>query len=156
MQWFRHANGKLIFYFVCQCEEDDATQNYGEERVVLVWNRLILPDGWSINLGEMSGTDASGATGLGDRVDNHIDRLAVAIGLSAIVSVIAHAAEEEDDDASLSQSLGDSAAQQAAATGGRIVDRELSVRPTLRVRAGAPVRVLVTEDIALRPYRGAR
>lgn len=125
---------------------------YGDRRLMLVWNRLILPNGWSINLQEMNATDPGGASGVGDRTDNHLDRLGVAIGLSAIISVIANEAEDDDDNNSLAQSVGDSAAQQAAQTGGRIVDRELEVRPTLRVRAGAPVRVLVTRDIELRPY----
>ncbi|MDZ4690304.1 TrbI/VirB10 family protein [Terricaulis sp.] len=130
---------------------DNAT-NYGDRRLLLVWQRLILPNGWSINLEGMQATDASGASGLRDRVDNHFDRLAAAIALSAIISVVANEAEDNEAE-TLTQSVGDAAAQQAAATGGRIVDRELAVRPTLRVRAGAPVRVLVTRDIVLRPYR---
>lgn len=125
---------------------------YGDHRILLVWNRLILPNGWSINLDGMEATDGSGASGLADRTDNHLDRLAAAVLLSSIISVAANETED-DDDSSLSQSLGDAAAQQAAQTGARIVDRELTVRPTLRVRAGAPVRVLVTRDIQLRPYR---
>lgn len=127
--------------------------SYGDRRLVLVWNRLILPNGWSLNLQEMNATDPTGAAGLRDRTDNHLDRLGVAIGLSAIISVIANEAEDDQEQGSLAQSVGDAAAQQAAQTGGRIVDRELTVRPTLRVRAGAPVRVLVTRDIQLRPYR---
>jgi type IV secretion system protein TrbI len=127
---------------------------YGDRRILLSWNRLILPNGWSINLQGMQGSDPAGASGLSDRTDMHLDRLIGAIGMSAIVSVIANNAEDEDDDASLSQNIGDAAAQEAARTGGRIIDRELSVRPTLRVRAGAPVRVLVMRDIELRPYRG--
>ena len=64
------------------------------------------------------------------------------------------AAQAEDDDSNhLTESVGNAAAQEAARVGGRIVDRELSVRPTLRIRAGAPVRVLVSQDIVLRPYR---
>lgn len=129
---------------------------YGDRRLVLVWNRLILPNGWSINLQNMQGADPAGAAGPRDRTDNHFDRLVGAIALSAIISVVANNAEDDDDGASLSQSLGDAAAQEAAGTGGRIVERELSVRPTLRVRAGAPVRVLVMRDIALRPYRENR
>lgn len=129
---------------------------YGDRRLVLVWNRLILPNGWSINLQNTQGADPTGAAGLRDRTDNHFDRLAGAIALSAIISVFANNAEDDDDGASLSQSLGDAAAQEAARTGGRIVERELSVRPTLRVRAGAPVLVLVMRDIALRPYRENR
>jgi len=129
---------------------------YGDRRLVLVWNRIILPNGWSVNLQNMQGADPSGAAGLRDRTDNHFDRLAGAIALSAITSVVANNAEDDDDGASLSQSLGDAAAQESARIGGRIVERELSVRPTLRVRAGAPVRVLVMRDIGLRPYREHR
>jgi type IV secretion system protein VirB10 len=131
----------------------DNAVTYGDRRLVLVWNRLILPNGWSINLQEMNASDPTGAAGLRDRTDHHLDRLGIAIGFSAIISVIANEAEDEDEQVTLSQSVGDAAAQQAAQTGARIVDRELSVRPTLRVRAGAPVRVLVTRDVELRPYR---
>ncbi|MEQ1812407.1 MAG: TrbI/VirB10 family protein [Terricaulis sp.] len=124
---------------------------YGDHRILLAWNRLILPNGWSIDLDGMEASDPSGASGLSDRTDNHLDRLAAAVVLSSIISVIANEAENDDEGASLTQSLGDTAAQQAAQTGSRIVDRDLTVRPTLRVREGAPVRVLVTRDIALRP-----
>lgn len=127
---------------------------YGDHRILLVWTRLIFPNGWSINLQEMAGTDPSGAAGLTDRTDHHLGRLGAAIGLSAIISVIANESEDDDDDRrSLAQSVGDAAAQQAAQTGGRIVDRELTVRPSLTVRPGASVRVLIGRDIALRPYR---
>ncbi len=130
----------------------DNGATYGDKRLLLVWNRLILPNGWSINLRDMIGADPAGASGLRDRTDNHLDRLAGAIGLSAIISVIANEAEGDQERRSLSQSVGDAAAQQAAQTGGRIVDRDLAVRPTLRVRAGGSVRMLVTRDIQLRPY----
>jgi type IV secretion system protein VirB10 len=126
---------------------------HGDRRLVLVWNRLILPNGWSINLQGMNATDPSGAAGLRDQTDNHLGRLAAAIGLSAIISVIANEADDEEEQGSLAQSVGDAAAQQAAQTGARIVDRELGVRPTLRVRAGASVRVLIMRDVQLQPYR---
>ncbi len=125
---------------------------YGDSRILLAWNRLILPNGWSINLENMDASDPSGASGLTDRTDNHLDRLAAAIALSSIITVAANEAEDSES-SGFSQSLGDAAAQQAAQSGARIVDRELAVRPTLRVRAGAPVRVLVTRDIVLRRYR---
>ena len=133
---------------------DNAT-TYGDRRLLLVWNRLIFPNGWSISLRGMEGADPSGAAGLGDRADQHLDRLAGAIGLSAVISVVANEAQDKKSN-SFTQSVGDAAAQEAARTGGRIVDRELAVRPTLRVRAGGAVRVLVTRDIQLRPYRGGR
>ena len=126
---------------------------YGDHRIVLVWTRLILPNGWSINLRQMNASDPTGAAGLTDATDNHLGGLAGAVGLSAIISVIANQSEDDHQtDGSLAQNVGDAAAQQAAQTGSQIVQRELTVHPTLRVRPGANVRVLVTRDIQLRPY----
>ncbi len=129
----------------------DADTAYGERRLLVVWNRLIMPNGWSIPLRAMPGADAAGSAGLTGDVDAHIGRIVVASLISAVLGVAANETEDEDD-ARLSQSIGDAAAQQAAQTGSRIVDRELNVRPTLRIRAGARVRVLVSQDIQLRPY----
>lgn len=128
---------------------------YGDRRIMLAWDRLIFPNGWSINLRQMEASDGAGAAGLGARVDNRLGRLAGAVLLSSVISVVANEAEDDETQGSLSQSVGDAAAQQAAQTGSQIVERELTVRSTLRVRAGAPVRVLVTRDIVLRRYAGA-
>jgi hypothetical protein len=108
--------------------------------------------GWSIALRGMPGTHAAGASGIRDTVDTHLGRIAVASLLSGALSVAANEAENDDSNR-LTESVGNAAAQEAARVGGRIMDRELSVRPTLRIRAGAPVRVLVSQDIVLRPYR---
>lgn len=129
----------------------DSDTLYGERRLLVVWNRLIMPNGWSIPLSAMPGADAAGSAGLTGEVDAHIGRIAVASLISAVLGVAANESEDEDD-ARLSQSIGDAAAQQAAQTGSRLIDRELNVRPTLRIRAGARVRVLVSQDIHLRPY----
>lgn len=132
----------------------DNAVSYGDRRILLSWARLILPNGWSINLQGMRATDPTGAAGLTDRTTNHLPRLGIAIGLSALISVIANESEDDGEEStSLSQSVGDAAAQQAAQTGSRIVDRELTVRPSLTVRPGASVRVIVERDIQLRPYR---
>jgi type IV secretion system protein VirB10 len=129
----------------------DADTSYGEQRLLIVWNRLIMPNGWSIALRGMPGTDATGASGLHGDVDAHLGRIAVASLISGALGVAAN--ESQDDNSSqFAQSVGDAAAQQAAQTGSRIVDRELNVRPTLRVRAGARVRVLISQDLILRPY----
>ncbi len=130
----------------------DAATNHGDQRLLVVWNRLIMPNGWSIALRGMAGTDAAGASGVRDRVDTHLGRIAAASLLSGALSVAANEAEDDNRNR-LSESVGNAAAQEAARTGGRIIDRELNVRPTLRIRAGAPVRVLVSQDIVLRPYR---
>lgn len=129
-----------------------SSQNsYGDTRVFLSWDRLLMPDGSSIDLPQMAATDGAGAAGLQARVDNHLGRLGGAIAISAVLSILANEAEDTSD-GRFTRSLGDAAAQEAARTGGRIVGRELNLRPTLRVPAGAPVRVLVTEDILLESY----
>ncbi len=125
---------------------------YGDRRILIAWNRLILPNGWSIDLQGMEATDAGGASGLSARVDNHLGRVAFASLLSGALSVSANEAQDGES-SGLSPSVGDASAQEAARVGARIVDRELDVRPTLRVPAGASVRLLVGRDIELRRYR---
>lgn len=122
----------------------------GEERLK---SGVKATAGWSIGLAGMEAASPSGAAGLSDRTDRHLDRLAGAVALSAVMSIVANRAEDDERSDRLARGVGDAAAQEAARVGARLVDRELEVRPTLRVRAGAPVRVLVLQDIALRPYR---
>lgn len=129
----------------------DSGTSYGDSRVLLVWNRLIFPNGWSISLRGMEATDPAGAAGLKDRTDYHADRLLGAIAGSAIISVISRNAEGENTNDNVRR-FGDAAAAEAARTGSRIIDRELNVRPTLRIRAGGAVRLLVTRDIPLKRY----
>lgn len=125
--------------------------HYGDRRVRIVWNRLILPNGWSIDLASMAATDQSGAAGLSAQVDDHLDRVVVASVLSGALSTAANSAKDKDS-SFWAQSVGDAAAQEAARAGGRIVDRELEVRPSLRIKAGAKVRVLVERDLVLKVY----
>lgn len=129
----------------------DSDTNYGDQRLRISWRRLIMPNGWSISLQDMPGTDAAGTAGLGGEVDAHLDRIAFASVLSGILSVTANEAESDAEDRT-SASVGDAAAQEAARVGGRLVSRELDARPTLRIDAGTRVRVLVSRDIVLGPY----
>lgn len=129
-----------------------SSQNsYGDKRVFLSWERLLMPDGSSLGLPQMAATDGAGSAGLDARVDNRLGRVGGAIAISAVLSILANEAENTSD-GRFTRSLGDAAAQEAARTGSRVVGRELNLRPTLRVPAGAPVRVLVTDDIFLEPY----
>jgi len=128
----------------------ESENSYGDTRVFLSWDRLLMPDGVSLELAQMAATDAAGSAGLGAKADNHLGRVGGAIAVSAVLSILANEAEDKNDQG-FTRSLGDAAAQEAARTGSRIVDRELNLKPTLRVPAGAPVRVLVTDDILLDP-----
>jgi type IV secretion system protein VirB10 len=130
---------------------------YGQQRAFLIWQRILFANGQSITLGAMPGTDATGATGVADEVDYHSFRLGRAIALAGAITTIGELARDQqrDKDRSLIGSAGDAAAIEAAQVAGRLIDREMKVNPTIRIRAGAPVSVVLTRDVILTPYQEA-
>ena len=124
---------------------------FGQRRILLVWNRLIFPNGRSIVLERQPGTDAQGYAGLEDGVDMHWWDLARAIGLSTLLSVSAELAMDDQD--ALIQALQSGAQDTINNAGQEIIRRQLNVAPTLTIRPGFPVRVMVTRDLVLEPYR---
>lgn len=122
-----------------------------QRRILLVWNRLIFPNGRSIVLERQPGTDAQGYAGLEDGVDMHAWDLAKAVGLSTLLSVSAELAMDDEDE--LIQALQSGAQDTINDAGQEIIRRQLQVAPTLTIRPGFPVRVMVTRDLVLEPYR---
>ncbi len=129
----------------------DSAIAFGQSRVLLVWNRLILPDGQSIVLERQPGTDAGGYSGLEDEVDHHWLRLAGAAALSTILGVGTQL-ETTGEENALIQALRRGGAQSLNQTGQQIVGRNLNIQPTLTIRPGFPVRVIITRDLVLAPY----
>ncbi|NUJ81794.1 TrbI/VirB10 family protein [Methylocystis sp. FS] len=129
----------------------DSQIAFGQSRVLLVWNRLILPSGSSIVLERQPGTDASGYSGLEDEVDHHWLRLVGAAALSTILGVGTQLGTTGDENA-LIQALRRGGAQSLNQTGQQIVGRNLNMQPTLTIRPGFPVRVIITRDLVLAPY----
>ncbi|MBZ9848125.1 TrbI/VirB10 family protein [Mesorhizobium sp. CA14] len=125
----------------------------GQRRVLLVWNRLIFPDGRSIVLERQPGADAQGYAGLEDAVDFHWGELFKAAALSTILSVGAQAGSS-DQDSDIVRALRSGASDSVSQVGQQVVQRQLAIAPTLTIRPGFPVRVLVTRDLALEPYGG--
>ncbi|WP_407696544.1 TrbI/VirB10 family protein [Sphingomonas abietis] len=122
----------------------------GQSRVLLAWNRLILPDGRSISLDRQPGADVSGYAGLEDGVNEHWGKLVKAAILSTILSVGSEAGTSQSEN-NLAQALRSGAANGFSQTGQQIVSRELGIQPTLTIRPGYPVRVIVTRDLVLDP-----
>lgn len=131
----------------------DGDQTYGERRAFLVWERIVFPDGRSISLGDEPGVDSSGAGGVQGRVDHRIPQLIVASVFAGAVTSLGEAARRESSDRgnSLLGDAGDAAALEAARVGGRLIDRELEVKPTIRVAQGTRIQVLLTRDLILEP-----
>ncbi|HYJ52241.1 MAG TPA: TrbI/VirB10 family protein [Allosphingosinicella sp.] len=131
----------------------DSVVAFGQSRALLIWQRIVFPDGSSISLDNLPATDTAGYAGVADRVDFHTWRLLRGIGLSTILGVgtqLTFGGSEAD----LVQALRESAQSNADRAGQRIVERNLDIQPTIRVRPGFPVRVLVHKDLVLRPWRG--
>ena len=125
---------------------------FGQRRVLLVWNRLILPGGRSIVLERQPGADAEGFAGLQDGVDYHWWDLAKAAGLSTLLAVGAELAMDDED--RLVQAIRNGAQDTINDAGQQIIRRQLQIAPTLTIRPGFPVRIIVTRDLVMEPYRG--
>jgi len=130
----------------------DDSVTVGQRRVLLVWTRLIFPDGRSLVLERQPGADAAGYAGLEDRVDNHWGSVLRAAGLSTLLAVGAELSLDEED--RLARTLRDGALDTINEAGQRIVQRQLEVSPTLTIRPGFPVRVIVTRDLVFAPSGG--
>lgn len=120
---------------------------FGQRRVLLAWNRLILPDGRSMILERQPAADPSGYAGLEDRVDYHWGGVLKAALVSTLLGIAGEAGAGGESD--LVRALRRGSQDSINRTGEQIVSRELDVRPTLTIRPGYPVRVLVTRDIVL-------
>jgi type IV secretion system protein VirB10 len=132
----------------------DSMVAWGQERVLMCWNRIIFPNGSSINLQCMPAADLKGQAGLTDEVDNHWDRLLAAVGLSTVLSLGAQAAAGDPSgyQPNLAQSAARNAAGQINSAGQAVVQRQINIQPTITVRPGFGVNVLVTKDMVLEPY----
>ncbi|WP_400766909.1 TrbI/VirB10 family protein [Methylosinus sporium] len=130
----------------------DSSVAYGQKRVLLAWTRLIMPNGTSIVLERQPGADAAGYAGLEDEVDNHWDMLIKGAALSTLLSIGAEAGTTGSE-SSLIQAIRRGGSNSASQTGQLLVQRQLNVQPTLTIRPGFPVRVLVTRDLLLAPYK---
>ncbi|QBE92462.1 TrbI/VirB10 family protein [Sphingomonas paucimobilis] len=130
----------------------DAHVTYGQSRALVVWTRIILPDGRSLDLDRMIGTDASGQSGFADRVNHHMGKLLEAGLLSTLFGVGANLATSGGDNDDIAFAIRDSAGQSIERAGDRLVQHQLDVQPTITVRPGARVRVLVGRDLLLAPW----
>ncbi|NLS28299.1 hypothetical protein S2M10_33090 [Sphingomonas sp. S2M10] len=130
----------------------DAGVTFGQRRVLLVWNRLILPNGRSIVLERQPGADAAGYAGLEDGVDYHWWDLMKAAGLSTLLAIGTELATDDED--RLIRAIQDGAQDTINQAGQQIIQRQLQVAPTLTIRPGFPVRIIVTRDLVLESYRG--
>ncbi|MEL6644905.1 MAG: TrbI/VirB10 family protein [Pseudomonadota bacterium] len=127
----------------------DTETSVGQNRLRVVWTRLVLPDGRSISLDRTPGADATGASGLKDRVDRNWGGVFRAAAITTLLNLGTSAPTDSDD--AIAQAIRDATQDTIGQTGQEIVRQQLAIPPTLTVRPGFPVRALVTRDLVLEP-----
>ncbi|WP_296615818.1 TrbI/VirB10 family protein [Sphingomonas sp.] len=128
----------------------DSVVAFGQKRALIAWQRLVMPDGSSLDLENAPATDPQGYAGLEDKVDFHSWQLLKGIAMSSLLGVSGQLALGGDGD--LVAALRRSTQDNVARAGDQLTSRNLSVQPTLTVRPGAPVRLLVHKDLILAPW----
>jgi type IV secretion system protein VirB10 len=133
----------------------DSKVAYAQERVLIVWTRLIYPNGDSLDLEGMGGVDLSGYAGLTDQVNNHYLKLLGGVILSTMLSTSAKIAAGNNaaGQADISQLAVAGASEQINKVGEKIVEKNLNVQPTLEITPGFKFNVFVSKDLILKPYR---
>lgn len=132
----------------------EGESRHGDRRAFIVWERLILPNGKSLILPKEPGVDAQGAIGAKGEVDRRLFPLAVATLFAGAITTLGQVARDDDDrSGGWLGDAGDAASIEAAQVGGKLIDRELEVRPVVRLRPGARIRVFISRDLILEPYQ---
>lgn len=130
----------------------ESNTSYGQQRASVIWQRIIWPDGASLTLDDAPASDPSGYAGVRDRVDSHGWQLIKGVALSTLLGVGTELGSGRDE-TEFVRAMREAAQQSGARAGDRLVERSLDIRPTMIVRPGWPVRVLVHRDLVLKPWR---
>ncbi|WGJ14957.1 TrbI/VirB10 family protein [Methylocapsa sp. D3K7] len=131
----------------------DSQVSFGQSRVLLVWNRIVFPNGQSIVLEHQPGADTEGYAGLEDGVDYHWGNLLKTAALSTLLGVGAELGSNGNQ-SDLVRALQRGSQDSINQSGQQLVRRQINVQPTLTIRPGFPVRVLVNRDLVLAQYQG--
>ena len=140
----------------------DSRVIYGQERVLVAWNRLVFPDGSAVTLGAMPGSDMGGYAGYADEVNNHYLRI---FGSAVLMSMItggmaytmdsldASGGSSNDNTPSMQQEMASALAAQLGQATLQLLQKNLSIKPTLEIRPGYQFNVIVTKDMVFqKPY----
>jgi type IV secretion system protein VirB10 len=129
----------------------DSVVAFGQKRALIVWQRIVMPNGSSIRLDNVPATDPSGYTGLADKVDFHTWTLLKGAAISTLLGVGANLTFSGESD--LVEAIRESTQQNVSRAGDQITSRNLQVQPTITIRPGAQVRLVVHRDLILAPWK---
>lgn len=137
----------------------DSKVSFGQERVLVVWTDLIFPNGSTLQIGGMAGTDAEGYGGFADKVDRHLWRTFGSAALIALIGTGIDMSLPQSSTLATQETASDAARRNFAESFGRVaeqtISKNLNVQPTIRIRPGYKFNVLVDQDIIFpSAYRG--
>lgn len=137
----------------------DSKVSFGQERVLVVWTDFIFPNGSTLQIGGMAGTDAEGYEGFADKVDRHLWRTFGSAALIALIGTGIDMSLPQSSTLATQETASDAARRNFAESFGRVaeqtISQNLNVQPTIRIRPGYKFNVLVDQDIIFpSAYRG--
>ncbi|GGG99613.1 TrbI/VirB10 family protein [Silvibacterium dinghuense] len=125
---------------------------FGQKRLAVAFHRMIMPDGYNVDLDQFRGLDQAGETGLKDKVNNHYLEI---FGASIALGIIAGAAQattdsgyEENGSSMYRQGM----AESLAASGANVLDKFINIPPTITIREGHRIKIYLTQDMLLPAY----
>jgi type IV secretion system protein VirB10 len=128
----------------------DSLVAFGQKRALIVWQRIVMPDGSSIRLDNVPASDLSGYAGLEDQVDAHTWQIVKGAAISTLLGIGSELTFTGEGD--LVQAIRQSTQQSVSRAGDRLVSRSLQTQPTITIRPGAPVRLVIHRDLILPPW----
>jgi type IV secretion system protein VirB10 len=133
----------------------DSNVAFGQESLLAVWQRLTFPDGSTLQLQGMNGSDRSGFSGFRDQVDEHLGRLIAGALLSSVLSAGIEVSQAQSQTSTngvtnsnpAQQAVGAAIGQNVGQLGVEIVRRDFNVQPTITIRNGYQFSILVNRDV---------
>ena len=131
----------------------DSMIAYGQNRVLVCWNRMIRPDGVSLDLQCSPGVDLAGQAGYADDVDNHWGRIVGGILLSSTLAASVTRSQGDGSDGSFDEQFAANVGDEINGVGQQITKKNINIQPTIKVRPGFSLNILVNRDFILPVYR---
>lgn len=129
---------------------------FGQQRLAVSFHRLIMPDGYSVNLDKFQGLNQRGETGLRDRINHHYMQVfGVSIAIGAIAG-LAQANTQSGIDYSGTDAYRQGVAASLSQSSLRILDRYLNILPTITIQEGHRIKIYLTDDLLLPAYENHR
>jgi type IV secretion system protein TrbI len=123
---------------------------FGQKRLAVTFHRLLMPDGYSVDLDQFHGLDQAGATGLKDKVNNHYVEI---FGASIALGIVAGAAEATNANSGYNESGSEAyksgIASSLSQSSANVLDRFINIPPTITIREGHRIKVYITQDMLL-------